>query len=319
MSPLATKPLVGSALPGAGSTNAGVNLLHLELFHHFLTYTASTLTLAPDVWLSCIPLSFHFDFLANIMLSLAARHIVFLRSENNHYSIAAARHLGLCLASFHAALQGDLGAVQIDAFIATSLLLLHAVWTEFEVCRTRPDGVQVYDPARDGIFTFTTSLKGMFLHVLPRWPGNLEESVFLSHLRKDPIVSLGRALKMSGLDSAISQHPHDDGLAQAAHLINILDSCVSIQTAQHGITLEAVLFSDLTRSILSFPIQCRGAFASMVQNGDPRALTLLCQFYRAVGILLPHDQGWWAQKRVRASIEGLSEYIPKDAFGSTAR
>lgn len=316
---MATKPLVRSALPGVGSTNAGVNLLHLELFHHFLTHTVSTLTLTPDMWRSCVSLSFHFDFLANIMLSLAARHIAFLRSENNHYTIASARHLGLCLASFHAALQGDLGAVQIDAFIATSLLLLHAVWTEFEVCRTRPDGVQVYDPTRDGIFTFATSLKGMFLYALPRWPGNLEESAFLSHLRKDPSVSLGRALGMSGLDKAISQHPHDGGLAKAAHLINILDSCVSIQTAQQGMALEAVLFSDLTRLILSFPIQCRGAFASMVQNSDPQALTMLCQFYRAVRILLPQEQGWWAQKRARASIEGLLEYMPKDGFGITTR
>lgn len=253
------------------------------------------------------------------MLSLAARHIAFLRSENNDYNMVAARHLGLCLTSFHAALQLDLGTVQIDAFIATSLLLLHVVWTDFEVCRTRPDGVQVYDPARDGIFTFASSLKGMFLHVLPRWPGNLEESVFLSHLRKDPCMSLGRALKASGSDNRISQHPHDERLAKAAHLINILDSCVSVQTAQHGMTLEAVLFSDLTRSILSFPILCREAFASKVQNGDPQALTMLCQFYRAVEILLPHEQGWWAQKRARASIEGLLEYIPKDAFGLTVR
>jgi hypothetical protein len=264
-------------------------------------------------------MSFHFDFLANVMLSLAARHIAFLRSKNNHYSIAAARHLGLCLANFHAALRGDLSGVQIDAFIATSLLLLHAVWTEFDVCLTRPDGVQVYDPTRDSIFTFAASLKGMFLHVLPRWPGNLEESAFLSHLRKDPSVSIGRALKATGLDNAIPQHPHNGGFATVAHLINVLDSCVTIQRAQHTIALDAVLFSDLTRSILSFPIQCRGAFASMVQNSDPQALTMLCQFYRAVGILLPHEQGWWAQKRARASIQGLLEYMPKGISGLTAR
>lgn len=302
-------PLVESTLLEIRPTSAGVNLGHLELFHHFLTHTMSTLALTPDVWRSCIPLSFHFDFLANIMLSLAARHIAFLRSEKNDYNIPAARHLGLCLASFHAALQRDLDAIQIDAFIATSLLLLHVVWTEFEVCRTRPDGVQVYDPAKDGIFTFATSLKGMFLHVLPRWPGSLEKSVFLSHLQRDPCLSLERALKTSGSDSRISQHPHDEGLAKAAHLINVLDSFVSVQTAQQGITLEAVLFSDLTRSILSFPILCRGAFASMVQNGDPKILTMLCQFYQAVRTLLPHEQGWWAQERARVSIEGLLEYI----------
>ncbi|KAL7917175.1 hypothetical protein ACQKWADRAFT_307420 [Trichoderma austrokoningii] len=167
---------VGPTLPGIEPINAGVNLLHLELFHHFFTHTVSTLTLIPDVWHSCISLSFHFDFLANIMLSLAARHIAFLRSENSYHNNAAARHLGLCLASFHKALQGDLNAVQIDAFIATSLLLLHEVWTEFEVCCTTPGGVQLYDPTKDSIFTFATSLKGMFLHVLPRWPGNLEET-----------------------------------------------------------------------------------------------------------------------------------------------
>lgn len=307
---MAINPLVESTLPKVGSTNAGVNLIHLELFHHFLTHTVSTLALTPDVWRSCIPLSFHFDFLANIILSLAARHIAFLGSKNNDYKIAAARHLGLCLASFHAALQRDLDDIQIDAFIATSLLLLHVVWTEFEVCRTRPDGVQVYCPAKDGIFTFATSLKGMFLHVLPRWPGNLEKSAFLSHLRRDPCLSLERALKASGSDNRISLHSHDEGLAKAAHLINILDSCVSVQTTQQGMTLEAVLFSDLTRSILSFPILCRGAFASMVQNGDPQALTMLCQFYQAVRILLPYEQGWWAQERARVSIEGLLEYIP---------
>jgi len=69
------------------------------------------------------------------------------------------------------------------------------------------------------------------------------------------------------------------------------------------------LLPELVRYIFTFPVMCRGPFASMVQQSDPHALLLLYHFYRAVRILLPPDEGWWAYKRAKLSETVLKAWL----------
>lgn len=338
----------------------GVDLLHLKLFHHFTTHTLATLILPPGVWNNSIRLSFEFEFLANIMLCVSARHLAFLHpAEHLTYDAVAAKHLGLCLSGFRQALLGDLETLDIDAFIATSLLLQYDVWTDTNVCQRQSNGMEIYDPLKDRMFTFCSSLKRMFLSFLPRWPGRLEDSVFLMHLRHEPNVSpytpepIFNSIKNPVVDSGniatdqrhvhnlteisddhmkhseVSQHSSVQHEVQghlseegANHEYIVQQVCIFESHLPDGdtrptdqINPESPLFPDLVRSLFSFPVMCRGKFASLIQDKNPQALAVLWRFYRTVRVLLPQNQGWWAHKRAAVSEEGLLKCLQQIQVG----
>ena len=54
---------------------------------------------------------------------------------------------------------------------------------------------------------------------------------------------------------------------------------------------------DLSHCIFSFPILCRGPFNAMLQEGRPASLLIFYHFYRAICILLPGGDYWWAHGR----------------------
>ncbi|KAK2589713.1 hypothetical protein QQS21_012610 [Conoideocrella luteorostrata] len=62
--------------------------------------------------------------------------------------------------------------------------------------------------------------------------------------------------------------------------------------------------ADLQRLIFTFPVFCCGAMLELVAAGDARTLIMLYHFYRAVRILLPTEESWWAGERSR-HLEGL--------------
>jgi hypothetical protein len=81
----------------------------------------------------------------------------------------------------------------------------------------------------------------------------------------------------------------------------------------HAISAESPLLPELARYIFTFPVQCYGHFASMIQQGDSHALLLLYHFYRAVRILLPPGECWWANKRATVSETALKEWLTRES------
>ncbi|KAI0102973.1 hypothetical protein GGR51DRAFT_258789 [Nemania sp. FL0031] len=65
----------------------------------------------------------------------------------------------------------------------------------------------------------------------------------------------------------------------------------------------------LAKFILSFPLLGWSAFPSLIERGDAHALFLLYYFYRAVRILLPHKDWWWARKRAVVAEGVLREWL----------
>ncbi|KAI1761499.1 hypothetical protein GGR53DRAFT_24198 [Hypoxylon sp. FL1150] len=83
---------------------------------------------------------------------------------------------------------------------------------------------------------------------------------------------------------------------------------------------QSPLFIHLARYILSFPVMCHlaqqrrpGHFSAMVQQGDPHALSMLYHFYRAVRILLPSDNCWWAHRRATVFEINLREWLKRES------
>lgn len=78
------------------------------------------------------------------------------------------------------------------------------------------------------------------------------------------------------------------------------------------ISAESPLFPEFTRCVLYFPMLCRGPFLLMVQQRDPHALLLLYHFYRAVRILLPPCDCWWAHERATVLETVLKEWLTRE-------
>lgn len=168
----------------------------LKLYHHFQTYTIQTLLFSPEVWEHALQLSFQFDFLANAILCLSARHLSVLLPEDSSYSTTAATHLGRALSQFRHQLSGDFKSTHIDAFIATSLLLQYEIWTSTDDYSLSQDNSVSFSMPRDRIFAFCSSLKKMFLNCLPILCD--QPSVFMPYIRHD---SRNVLIKTAGINN----------------------------------------------------------------------------------------------------------------------
>ncbi|KAI1150086.1 hypothetical protein F4825DRAFT_427982 [Nemania diffusa] len=83
--------------------------------------------------------------------------------------------------------------------------------------------------------------------------------------------------------------------------------CLVSMSASNNPSASRVLLDlqpDVGGLFFSFPIHYSGIFRESAMQGDPRALILLCHFYRAARILLTSRGTWWAQQRSRV-IESL--------------
>jgi hypothetical protein len=109
------------------------------------------------------------------------------------------------------------------------------------------------------------------------------------------------------------QHnPIHDGYMNVVTELCLILSYIPEAQPPDSISAESPLLPDLARYIFSFPVLCRGPFASMIQQSNPYALLLLYHFYRAVRILLPPNECWWAYKRATLSETILKEWLTRE-------
>ncbi|KAF2793238.1 hypothetical protein K505DRAFT_244824 [Melanomma pulvis-pyrius CBS 109.77] len=342
----------------SASTGTVVNLLHLKLFHHFQTSTHQTLLFTPDVWAHASQLSFSFSFLMDAILCVAARHLAFLHPEDPTYPAAAAGHLGRALCGFRVELSNELTSTHLDVFIVTSVLLQFEMWTNIDFFSPRNNDVASFDPSRDRIFAFSSSLKQVFLRSFP--VSSIQSSVFMPHIRNSPLDNLVGTAQISsgtlanfqdffaydhpltldllnvplpytrGIDwvnlDAWKNHVHDtqdtpdlikDGYMPVITRLCLILSFLSEASPPDSLSSKSPLLVGLARYMHSFPAMCNASFvsmchspfASMVHQSDPHALLLLYHFYRAVRILLPPNEYWWAHKRATVLETVLKEWL----------
>ena len=131
----------------------------------------------------------------NAILCVAARHLAILQPEEATYPITAASHLCRALSRFRHELSNDFTLTHVDAFIATSLLFQYEIWTSTGICSPQDDGVVSFDPSRDRIFAFCSSLKKVFLKSVPLIID--QPSVFMPHIQYHPTNVLVGAAQIS--------------------------------------------------------------------------------------------------------------------------
>lgn len=316
-----------------------INLSHLHLFHHFQTHTKQTLLLPSSFWET--NLAFHNDFLMSAILNVSARHLSTLQPSDEKYSIAASNHLSQALSRFHheLSLSSTSAPINVDAFIATSVLLQYEVWSSTELPSPSDREQPEFNPENDKIFTLSSSLKQVFLESFHEHASLAESSILLQHVAKNPRDLL---LKVAGISeetmnkyqdffayekpltkekihgtlplflktnqsvSPASDQENESSERSYTTIISNLTLILSFLPETQPQTEDFIaratdeiyrLSPELIRYTWSFPITCRGPFVLLIQQSDPHALFVMYHFYRAVTILLPRNECWWAHER----------------------
>ncbi|KIW92578.1 uncharacterized protein Z519_06425 [Cladophialophora bantiana CBS 173.52] len=174
-------------------------MLQMKLLHHFNTVTAETLIFDASIWRSqVIALALQHEFLMHAVLLVGAKHLCFLSPGNSMYRSASLLHLSETLRSFRHALTQPISALNADAFMATSTLLVHYAWaTHDDAVRVQDDAEAVPSPdstlnlSMDPLFTLSQGLRMVFMnsyHFI--WKN---ESIFAASARHRPRESLERA------------------------------------------------------------------------------------------------------------------------------
>ncbi|KAF7560550.1 hypothetical protein G7046_g3593 [Stylonectria norvegica] len=140
-------------------------------------------------------LAFKYDYLMNMILCIAARHLAVLQPEDTTYPAAAAGLLGQALSQFGQELSNDLVSAHVDAFIATAFLLQYEMWNNTESFAPPLAGAASPEPPGDRLFTVSSSLKQAVLKSLG--PVSKLSSVFLPHMSCDPQPLLAEAAQLS--------------------------------------------------------------------------------------------------------------------------
>ncbi|KAF4443169.1 hypothetical protein F53441_11478 [Fusarium austroafricanum] len=84
----------------------------------------------------------------------------------------------------------------------------------------------------------------------------------------------------------------------AVRRISPLLYCAALKSTSNTILPDITsLKGDIEQLIFGFPILCCGPLASLINEGDVRALVFLCHLYRAGRVLLPRERCWWAYRR----------------------
>ncbi|KAJ4304369.1 hypothetical protein N0V88_001982 [Collariella sp. IMI 366227] len=109
-----------------------INLLHMELLHHFERHSIPTLPFGP-VWPRMLQLAFqsgHRTYLINATLSFAAAHLSHLLPSQPQYHRAKSVLLDKALHDYRTALSAPLTSTNCDALLGTANLVQFLMWSD---------------------------------------------------------------------------------------------------------------------------------------------------------------------------------------------
>ncbi|KAF6825574.1 C6 transcription factor [Colletotrichum plurivorum] len=324
-----------------------VNLLHMELFHHFQHVTAPTLCFS-EAWASALPLAFNEEYLMTAMLAASARHISTLRPQEHVYAQAAMALLSRSCAAFIEVLEKhDDSGDKCDPLFFTAMLIHHLTWCNLTFLEDQAvSGVTdtPLDLTGDQLFLLSSGPRTFLSSTRARGPesvfadmsstsqcGALEAIVEAQGWDCDAIVDcfMDRYdeitaqeekyqpdnTRIPGTDLSIQR---DDGRRSSYKAI-VRRLSVPIALLQHKLSNPTPpQASDIERFIFSFPLFFFGPILDMTASGDSRALLVLYHFYRTSRLLLGHRQ-WWASERLETMEALIKQELERRDVGVSVK
>ncbi|GJC90226.1 sterol uptake control protein 2 [Colletotrichum liriopes] len=329
-SPKTLSPEAGDSPPARRpfDTSGSVNLLHMELFHHFQHVTIPTLCF-PEIWPSVLPLAFKEEYLMTAMLAVSARHLSILRPQETTYAEAAMALLSRSCSIFSTVLDRS---DKYDPLFFTAQLIQYLTWSNLEFLKVEggPDS-SVLDLSRDQLFLLSSGVR-VFLSST-RAHGS--DSIFTRSWQSSQCDALDLIVTEQGMDRdslvegfmkrydelTPGESPNLDNQvtcmtekdaerASFRGIVNMLSVILALWKHRETNTRPSER-SDLERYILAFPLFCFGPFLDMIVANDSRALLVLYHFYNTSQLLLADEATWWASGRMKAMSHLIKQELAR--------
>lgn len=278
----------GPAAPVQGK----LNILDIQLFHHYTTIVCKTITAAgisnDKIWCEEVPeLAFKYPFLLHTVLMFSATH--FARSYHKPLDLVVSGHRGEALRLLSDEMK-NVTPQNLDALVAASILLILD-----SLANASPDATSSSSISPSawlhhvrGAATILTSI-GQFT----------EESMFHQQLNVDL-----SDLAMPGVDVISPLECFDDSLKDL-YPVNISSPYY------HGLAYLDKLFrqrykSDFILRVFSFPALLDRNFVAMLLKGDEWTKQIIKVYYKLVKSFTSEmkESVWF--------LEGVSRVLPID-------
>ncbi|KAK4189584.1 sterol uptake control protein 2 [Podospora australis] len=176
-----------------------INLLHMELLHHFEQFTIHTLAFK-DVWPSMLQVAFQsrrHTYLVNGILSLAAAHLDYLVPNNPQYQRARVSLLNKALSGYREALSAPLTADNSDALLGAANLVHFLMWADLSFMDSQPQH-QPLDLSGDKLYWLSTGVRQIYFTAWKFW--QCPDSAFRRPGLLQPCMALDDYVDAKGLN-----------------------------------------------------------------------------------------------------------------------
>ncbi|KAF4838902.1 Sterol uptake control protein 2 [Colletotrichum tropicale] len=289
-----------------------VNLIHLELFHHFQHVTVPTLCFS-EVWGPATSLAFKEEYLMTAMLATSARHLSALRPDEPVYDEAALALLSRSCAGFSAALSQDDGREKHNPLFFTAMLIHYLTWCNLDFLEDegKPADGRRLDLKGDQLFLLSSGVRVFLSSTRAQGPDSIfanMSSISQCSALEDIVASQG--MDCEGIVADFMRRYDEFSTSQTELSIKTTKEREAYHAIVTRLSFILALWrhretnssppqrADLERYILSFPLFCVGTFLQMVVSSDTRALLVLYHFYRISRLLLGSEESWWASRRL---------------------
>ncbi|PGH08681.1 hypothetical protein AJ79_05963 [Helicocarpus griseus UAMH5409] len=306
-SPFAVPAFNGPAIPAS----SGLDVIDLELLHHYTTFTYKTLPsgATPDqheLWqIQVVQLGFQHEFLLRGILAVSALHLSYLRPHRREsLALRASTHQSIAVQSFHEALN------RVDTSNCVAIFAFSCIIVALTFAAPRsPEGPESLGAQKE-ILDWFYMVRGCNSVLQTQWP-TLSQSFLAPLLKKgmthetaashtvrdsDRVTDL---LRLCSSESVVQDRETANAYALAIHeLLNAY--------TQVSILMERK--QDFVPVIFVWPIAIPQAYLRLLGERKPEAMVILAHYS---ALLQRVDDQWfmkgWARYLVKQIETALGE------------
>lgn len=279
--------------------------MELKLLHHYTTLTAKTLaatnnTLTESAWQIHVPnLAFTNPCLMDAMLAVSALHMRITTPGDTSLVRMFHGYMASALSQYTKTLKEGVNDTNAEALFTTSALIAFQASASRRFANERQFGEN--EPYTLPIQWFH-SFQGVKTMVLTSWRW-LRSS---PHVR--PIIAAQPALSKDIFIKTPEPFSHllDDLPAQLATLSNA-EAAEIRQSYEHAIAYLNWAHSKPERArILGFPATVSRRFIKLMEEKDPRALSIIASFFAMTRAI---DDAWWLSGVASKEVAGIMSLL----------
>ncbi|KAF5606669.1 uncharacterized protein FSUBG_5855 [Fusarium subglutinans] len=170
-----------------------INLMHLELFHHWDKETRPTLAF-PQIWPIVLQQAFQEDFVMSAILCTSAMHLSYLCPHETRYKDASEHLMAKTVQLFRKNLSRPLNKQNCEALMGTALLVNYISWFDLDFLH----GQTKLDLSKDQLFFLTPGIIELWFRSMPIFID--QGSIFADVARHSPRFHIEQALVSWGHD-----------------------------------------------------------------------------------------------------------------------